>query len=359
MSITSHPTRICVAAPSPATSASNLSSSAQAATAPSSHVSASVQSRLGLRPKESHARETKNRELVAIAHSLEDTCSLAGRPPPHVDLPHFSTIRKLDPRLGNRIAAFPGRNGYNRLAEYIRSRSVDASQPEPLNPDPKPTGNWGVWTDPQTTRAELLAYQLHPQVLPRLCSLPVELSGAIQRQGGASVFASREGMVLDKNWANILRLSRLVRWLADEVNHEENKGEQISEVRYFNLVQTQCTSPPPFPSAARICKAGLATDVQRYGGRKALAVRLGFSRVHGIRDLFMGPFSVQLAADVLDFAVRQVDVASDGSVVMPTIRSLEANGKGHIANVVETLGGEIEVGRRLGLVPLSALRALP
>lgn len=166
-------------------------------------------------------------------------------------------------------------------------------------------------------------------------------------------------MVLDKNWVNIVRLARLVRWLSDEVNHEADNEQQISKLSYFSRIHAQCTNPPPFPSAARICEAGLAGDVQRYGGRKALAVRLGFSRVHGIRNLYMGSFSVQFAADVLDFAARQVDVASDGSVAMPVIRSLIANGKGHIANVVETLGGEVEVGRRLGLVPLSALPVLP
>lgn len=314
-----------------------------------------VQAGLDLRPVESSASAVKGRELAELAVGLAAMCEANGLPPPNEVFPDKKLLQKLSPQLGNRIAAFPGRNGYNRLAEYVRAKAMNRPYEEPGREQSAPTRKWGLRTDPQTLRAELLAYQLHPQILPRLNSLPAEVSTAIQRQGGAAVFAKTHGMVLDKDWTNILRFAVLIRWLSDEVSASSEGPRQpsIDPEYYMGRVRYQAERPPEFPSPDQISLAGFMNDVQRYGGRKSLAMRLGFARSHGIRDVFMGPFSVLFAADILEYASRQVYVSSDCSVAMPTVKNLQAGGRSDLATAVAFFGGEETVGRRVGLVPLN------
>lgn len=310
-----------------------------------------VQASLGLRPVQSSLKAVKGKELAELAQSLSALCTAHGLLPPSEEFPDKKLIRKLSPALGNRIAAFPGRNGYNRLAEYIRAIANQASA-VPVRDELKGTRRWGLRTNPHELRMELLAYQVHPQVLPRLNSLPSEISGAIQRQGGASVFARAHGMVLDREWGHLTRFSALIRWLSDQVlSHQFPQGPESSPASYLNIVRYQVKNPPEFPSPDRIARANFTNDILRYGGRKSLAVRLGFARTHGIRDVFMGPFSVLFAADLLEYAVKQVNVSSDCSVAMPAIECMIADGRADLAAAVGLLGGEDEVGRRVGLVP--------
>lgn len=311
-----------------------------------------VQIGLGLRPMESSAQLTKERELAELAACLTDVLSAAGRPAPQEVFPDKRVIQKLSPRLGNRIAAFPGRNGYHRLGVYVRAGMAGLNVRDERKEGWSPGGKWRVWTDPLAIRADLLAYQLHPQVLPRLNALPTELSSAIQRKGGAASFVLAEGMVLEKDWANITRLARVVRWLADEVL-DDGYGptkEVWDPEEYLGIIRDQINNPPPFPTLEHISKAGIMNEIQRYGGRKSLALRLGFSSAYGLRDVFMGPFSVQFAADILDFASRQVYVC-DGSVAMPTVEIMRNCNRHDLADATFLFEGEESVGRRVGLVP--------
>lgn len=299
----------------------------------------SVQYRLGLQPFASSSRK----ELERVAQLLRQVCEREGRRLSTSDFPRMGEIRKMDPRLGNRIAALPGRNGWHKLREFygLESTLGTGSKRE-----------WGVWIDPERIRTELLAYQPHPQVLPRLCAMPRDISSAIQRQGGARVFVQKNSMVLEKDWENIRRLARLAGWLAQQVCESRGKETNTNSVdQFLKLVREEIEYPPRFPSMETVAAAGLTQDVQRYGGRKGLACRLGFERSSGFRDVFLGPFSITFAAKLLDFAVEQVDVSDDCSVAMPTVVSLRATGRHDLAAAVKLLGGEYNVGRRVGLVP--------
>lgn len=313
-----------------------------------------VQAGLDLRPIESSASAVKGRKLAGLADGLSAICSKNGLPPPTENFPDKKIIQKLCPQLGNRIAAFPGRNGYNRLAEYVRAKATNIPHEEPAREQLARTRKWGARTNPDQLRMELLAYQIHPQVLPRLNSLPTEIATAIQRQGGAAVFAKAHGMVQGKDWTNVLRFALLIRWLSDEVSStvDDSQGGDTVPESYQRMIEYQIAHPPKFPSADQISGAGFMTEVQRYGGRKSLAIRLGFSRAYGIRDVFLGPFSVAFAADILEYAAQQVYVSSDGSVGMPTVECLSADGRPDLAAAVGYFGGEEAVGRRVGLVPL-------
>lgn len=169
------------------------------------------------------------------------------------------------------------------------------------------------------------------------------------------MFAQVNGMVLDKDWTNVLRFALLIRWLSDQVSPtvHDSQGLETDPEAYMRIVHDQTMHPPSFPSADLISSAGLSNDLQRYGGRRSLAMRLGFSRSQGIRDVFLGPFSVLFAADILEYAAQQVHVSPDGCVGMPTLQFLEADGRADLAAAVVHFGGEEEVGRRVGLVPLA------
>ncbi|CDF37485.1 unnamed protein product [Chondrus crispus] len=316
-----------------------------------------VQASLGLRPIQSSLNAVKEKELAELAQSLYMLCADHDLVHPSEEFPDKKLIRKLSPPLGNRIAAFPGRNGYNRLAEYIRAKA-NKSFEKPVRDEFKSTKRWGLRTNPHELRMELLAYQTHPQVLPRLNSLPSEIAGAIQRQGGAAVFARAHGMVLDRDWGNLLRFSGLIRWLSDQVFpliDVPNGSNANTAESYLLMVQYQMKHPPNFPSPVEVARAGFTNDVLRYGGRKSLAGRLGFSRTYGIRDVFMGPFSVLFAADLLEHAVKQVHVSADCSIAMPAMECMVADGRSDLAGAVGFLGGEGAVGRRVGLVPRERL----
>lgn len=291
-----------------------------------------------------------------MAHLLRDACQREHLPPPHIHFPSRNHIRRIAPSLANRIAAFPGRRGYGRLAEFINppplsDTVLSTSSHLPASPAlSQSTTSSGIWRNTPNVFAHLANHQKHPRVLPRLCSLPSNLASAIQRQGGASVFASRHAMVLEKDWANVDRLSKLVSFLADYV---DNLYHPNPDVLYLDIVSAQSTALPPFPPADIVEAAAMTQEIQRYGGKRSLALRFGFSKDHCIKGLFMGPFSVRLAADLLQYATTQVSVAKDGSVAMPSIASLRADGLGHLVAAISFFGGEEVVGRRIGLVPIT------
>lgn len=297
-----------------------------------------VQSRLGLQPLVS----SNKKELEKVAKLLAQVCEKVGRPLSANDFPRMGEIRRMDPRLGNRIAALPGRNGWHRMRELYGAESILGTGKKNV---------WRVWTDPERIRTELLAYQLHPQVLPRLCAMPTDISAAIQRQGGAKAFVQKHGMVMEKDWENVRRFAKLVRWLA--LQSLQSRGTKTSAKgigEFLSMVEEECENPPKFPSMESVLTAGFAPDLQRYGGRKSLSSRLGFERVSGLQEVFLGPFSVTFAATLLEYAVEQVDV-SECSVAMPSLKSLKVSGRHDLVAATEFFGGEHIVGRRVGLVP--------
>lgn len=298
-----------------------------------------VQRTLNLRPPLTPREEYRRRELQYLSNELRNLCNREALPPPDVSFPSPSDIRRLAPALANRIASFPGRGGYATLAGYIGGCEVVRSAGDGK-------GDWRVWTGSEYILQQLEKHQHHASVLPLLTSLPKNLSAAIQRQGGGGAFARRHGMILEKEWANMRRFARLARWLSDYA------GSKYSEGRYISFVKQQCESPEKFPPTAEIEGAGMIAELQRYGGRRALAMRFGFERSGGMRGLFMGEFSILFAADVLEFATEAVCVAEDGNLGMPGCAVMRQMGRTELAEVVEWFGGEEEVGRRLGLVPM-------
>lgn len=194
-------------------------------------------------------------------------------------------------------------------------------------------------------------HQAHPRVMPPLKQLPAPVVQAIHRKGGSSAFAAKANLVLYKNFHNIQLWSSLVEWLASEVTEGSTASAFTCDPeKYTTFVVEQSQNPPSFPSSESIRKAGFSNHVTRFGGRKVLALRLGFTKKDGMVGLIMSSFSVQFAADILKYAAEKAIPASDGSVAMPSIRHLKEDNMYHLAAAVEIFNGEAVVGRRVGLV---------
>lgn len=308
-----------------------------------------VQQMLGLAPMLSRTQTSKDRELLALAEAIRALCERERLPDPCVQFPEKRVIRRLEPTLGNRIEAFPGRSGYSRLAAHMQGRDLGDVRTRSVSHH-----TYGLWTDPWLTRELLAPYLSHPNVLPRLCTLPRETAAAIQRHGGAAEFVNKVGMIKHKDWSNVLRFARLVRWLADCARTAEiAEGEDFSKNpdAYVSMVETESMSGVEFPPASTIESAGYSRDCQRYGGRKSLSIRLGFLYVNSRMPLFMGPMSVRFAADLLEYAAQAVCVSEDCSVGMPPLERLIEDGRLDLVAAIGIFGGEVDVGRRLGLVP--------
>lgn len=311
---------------------------------------------LNLTPMDSHRKDSRRRQLAQLAISLEEVCRNNSLPPPHISFPSLQEIRSADPILANRIAAFPNRAGYTSLAKYVgsylnsenplvdtRAPSSRTSMGDPIRPS-----TWGRWTCFNQLCEELQKFQPHPNVMPPLNSLPTALSSAIQRKGGSALFARRANLADYKIYLHLTRLSTLVHWLAGQVPLQ--KTVKRSPKQYVRLVQHQSENAPSFPISSAIAMDGMWKEVRRFGGKRFLALRLGYSRADAIRGLFMGPFSVQLAADVLAYSLEKSIPADDGYIAMPTVDVMESDGFQHLAAAVRHFGGEDTVGRRLGLI---------
>ncbi|CAN8062408.1 unnamed protein product [Agarophyton chilense] len=306
-----------------------------------------VQHMLNLDPPSTAVKSYQEQEVREMACLLSTACQANGFPPPEERFPTRHQIRQLSPTLANRIAAFPGRGGYGKLAEYIKSSSSTSTGDFFYSSEEQHTlGTWGIWTSTDLILKELRQHQSHPRIMPRLCSLPSSIACAIQRKGGAAQFAQQTNLILEKDMLKMIRFASVVRWL-DQMVQTSNPND----CPYIDLVRLQMENPPQFPSSREVHKWGMETNLARCGGRRYLALRLGFSPNCGINGLRMEPFSVHFAADILGFAISEVLVSMDGNLAMPSINFLVQNGKFNLAEATELLGGEAAVGRRIGLVP--------
>lgn len=306
-----------------------------------------VQNLLNLRPATSSTRTYQINELEEMAALLRSLSQQNGLPPLEEYFPSRGQIRQMSPTLANRIASFPGRSGYGRLVEYVKdgvqtsSSTHNLSQRDINRGEPR---EWGFWTSTDLILQRLATFQSHSRVLPRLCSLPNSISCAIQRQGGAASFAQKHNLILEKDYEKMLRLSRVVRWLADAVEED-----YPANLPYGERIRIQGETPPAFPNSNYVRECGMELNIQRCGGRRSLALRLGFASEYAIKGLRMGPMSVRFAADLLNFAVDTVIVSKDGSIQLPSVESLREAGKLHLVEGIQLFGGEDTVGRRLGL----------
>lgn len=305
-----------------------------------------VQKVLKLRPPTSSTQIFCTRELEQMTAALQSMCQKHRLAPPDQRFPSRDQIRLLSPSLANRIAAFPGRKGYGRLIEYLGSDNGFAPEPHwTPHSTTKPIRSWGIWTSPDTVFHSMARYQRHPHVLPRLCSLPTSIANAIQRQGGATLFARQNHLVLEREWANILRFTTLVKWLSNVC-----ETPNAAYLPYLERVRQQAQTPPKFPCTKHLEACSIEVNIHRYGGRRALALRFGLASEHAIKGLRMAPFSIQFAADLLEFASHKVLVSDDGSIAMPSASYARAAGRSELAEAIVLFGGEDEVGRRVGLV---------
>lgn len=315
-----------------------------------------VRKQLGLIPSTTIRQNSRQRELKQLAVSLQHLCKRLSLPSPYVSFPTRQCIRLNDPTLANRIEAFPSRAGYIALESQFRSPSYLHSQASlstlrthPFKSSSK-RSKWGYWVNFDRLMIELAPFQSHPRVMPPLNRLPNQLVSAIQRQGGSQLVAQRAKFVRYKNYQGSLRLTTIVQWLAQHACRTLPFSEvNPNPTAYLNFVRFQSESPPSFPSSQEIPHA-ILKDIQGLGGKKVWALRLGYAREDAIPGLFMGTFSVQLASDLLLYATNSAFAAHDGCLAMPTMNALKETP--HLLTAVQFFGGEVTIGRRLGLIPL-------
>jgi hypothetical protein len=314
------------------------------------------------------------RDIAELAASLIATCASVGLPHPSVALPTRDHLRRVNPTLANRIEALRGRNGYRRLARF-----VGAPAPLALRRNRGATRSTALWMDIDCVRQALRPYQNHPNVLPRIGSLSAEMRAVVRRLGGSEAFCKKAGMLGDAEWRTVCRFSTFLTGLVllMYANHDPSSlpgpsshpsPPSMSSPSSTNPLQgagpaRQPCMPPlhyrvenesrglvPFPSTRALVDAGLYPAVQRYGGRHALIFRLGFAR--GSSPIFMGSFSVSYAAELLVYATEVATCTSDGYVGMPSRAKMSADGRLGLSKLTRVFGGEVEVGRRCGLVPI-------
>lgn len=297
---------------------------------------------------------SRNKELSHLATDLQDLCTQLSLPSPHESLPSLRVIRAHHPTLGNRIAAFPGRTGYDALARYFNtplatpaSKSKSPSISSATSYSPKRYKH-GQWTDPLVILNKLKPFQPHPNVMPQLKELPPELSTAIQRKGGRNRFALDHSLVHFTSYQNSKRLAHITKWLSTATCSDTCiSGPNPDKEEYLRFIKSQSLNPPLFPSTKNM-PTSIMQQIYRLGSKRTLALRLGYAQEDGIPGLFLGDFSIQFAADILDFAVENVTASYDSSVGMPTATSLYQHP--HLIAGIEMFGGTDAVGRRLGLV---------
>lgn len=298
---------------------------------------------------------SRNKELSHLANDLKDLCTQLSLPSPHESLPSMRIIRAHHPTLANRIAAFPGRAGYNALARYFNSplatpaSKLTSRSTSSITPSSSERYRHGQWADPLDILHKLKPFQPHPNVMPQLKELPPELSSAIQRKGGCNRFALDHSLVHFRNYQNSMRLAHVTKWLSTAACSDTRISRpNPDKEEYLRFIKSQSSNPPMFPPSSTM-PTRIVQHIYRLGSKRTLALRLGYGQKDGIAGLFLGDFSIQFAADILDFAMENVTVSNDSCVGMPTAASLYQ--QPHLIAGTELFGGTVAVGRRLGLVP--------
>lgn len=323
---------------------------------------------------------SNHRRLSELAHLLEGACRRAGLPSPFISFPTRLQIREADPTLANLIEAFSPYSGYASLAAHVWSAAPAHLEKKPIarNDDdvPRPAQNeicvpslcqppqakrrksknavklWGKYTKLDFLMEQVRPFQPHPNVMPPLSVLPPAISSAVQRKGGLHQFVVQNRLVEPRNYKYTARMAALLRFLADKADAtSQTPASAPSDHAYLEDVKRQSEEPPRFPSVCEVAEAGMTTVVTYFGGRRSLALRLGYDKRDCPYGMFMGHFSVRLASDVLTFAEQHVPVGIDGYVAMPSVDLLRQEGRKELAHTVLFFGGESSVGRRLFLVP--------
>lgn len=314
-----------------------------------------VRDALGLVP-EPLAKQNRRERVTELARRLEALCMKEGRPPPSLLFPSRKFITEHDPYLSNCIAALPSKAGYATLKRHFQpdselgsianSRKDKKTELEKEDEREKEK-EYGKWVNADFILEQLRPFQAHPNVMPSLGDLPADMTSAIQRKGGAALFAKQRRLVHFRDHFNSSRIARVAAWLARQARYEAAFPSLGDAAGYRAFVKAQAADPPSFPK-----RGDTPGDVHRaitqIGSKKSIGLRFGYFHNDALN---MGPFSIQLAADVLEFALEHLVASHDGSVAMPTVPQLTDNGAKHLADAVLEFGGEVEVGRRLGLVP--------
>lgn len=277
------------------------------------------------------------RELSVLAFELVEMCERYGLAHPAKNLPAREQLRQYDPTLANRIEALRGRNGYRRLAVYVGAPTPPRTKRRRRNPS-----RLAPWKRLEYIKQTLRPFQRNLNVLPPLLTLDHEIRTAIRWHGGAYKFCEMTGMLRDGEWRTMRRFACFLRRIVRLVHDKPLPS-------FFERVDAETNQRVFFPSTDRIRASGLWTGLQRYGGRRALIVRLGFASPRS--GLFMGPFSVSFAAELVTYAISVVAVSQDLYLGMPSIERMKHDGRLDLIELCDRFGGHVEVARRVGLVP--------
>uniref|UniRef100_A0A7S0UDB0 Uncharacterized protein n=1 Tax=Hemiselmis andersenii TaxID=464988 RepID=A0A7S0UDB0_HEMAN len=90
--------------------------------------------------------------------------------------------------------------------------------------------------------------------------------------------------------------------------------------------------------------------ITKHGGMRVMAARLDLRLSRGRSDLVWGPFDLDFAIEVLEYA-HMLALESDGGdgIRMPTAAELTSLGRNDVDEKVIEYGGYSEVARRLGM----------
>lgn len=327
-------------------------------------------------------------ELADLANAVRKVCISQRWPAPESEFPSREDLRRVDPTLCNRIEAVRGRDGFRRVAKILGVR------PPPVRRR-KQRGQWDTagrpklsnWRDPSLVRQSLSTFQqhTHPNVLPPTPSLSEELRAVIRRYGGPIEFAQKFDLIRETEWSHIARFQAFLQHIVhmlyqgdsflaspglNQVVNGDDSEYVLPPKSTWTLHRSGVYLPPlptrirreslmqhTFPETSALADAGLHADVRRFGGRRGLSARLGFARCEAPYDVFMGPFSISLAAELLWYATRVSCIVVDGDLGMPSCEQLEKDGFEHLVEPIRSFGGSVEVGRRIGLVPVDDARA--
>ena len=176
-----------------------------------------------------------------------------------------------------------------------------------------------------------------------------DLRGAINRFGGPDKVAKFLNMIKPYEWEYFESLFALLNTLKAYL--EKHYTLELSDISEF-----------PSLSDIKQNDAALFALVQKHGGRKMVANRLGFQSFSTKRNgthrlehsLQWGNFSLDFAIDLMTFIREQLSsteaVSMTGTIDMPSKDILEKSSEGKmLLEKIELYGGFEQVARRLGL----------